>query len=157
MHALDSASSLWRTDAERLLRSITTARAANSVELWRDKIAVEAYRGREQAISDMTHYTCGLTLRYLRAVLADEAKLTPQYLRENYLDPVDGNELGATVSMNAMQIATFFLVGPCDALVQGAAGGLAAGDGSDVRQAGTGDVRRDVDEQLGMPHHPAGL
>ena len=111
MHIADPSSSLWRTDAERLLQATEVASGANSVELWRDRIAVEAFQGREQAIADMTDYTCALSAKYLRAVLADESKLTAEYLRENYLDPADGNELGATVSMNAMQIATFFLVG----------------------------------------------
>ncbi|MFG2372281.1 DUF5624 domain-containing protein [Streptomyces sp. NPDC048504] len=43
----------WRAEAERLLREVERSRAANSAELWRETIAVEAYRGREQAIADM--------------------------------------------------------------------------------------------------------
>ena len=111
MRAARPSSSLWRTDAERLLRATEITRKANSVELWRDRIAVEAFQGREQAIAHMVDYTCALTTKYLCTVLADESKLTGEYLRQNYLDPIDGNELEASVSMNAVQIATFFLVG----------------------------------------------
>jgi hypothetical protein len=110
MHALDPASDLWRKDAERLLTATATARAANSPGLWRDKIAVEAYRGREDAIAAMVDYACAITLRYLRAVLADETKLTPEFLRREVLE-AEGDALGATVPFNAMMIATFFLTG----------------------------------------------
>ncbi|MTD59593.1 DUF5624 domain-containing protein [Amycolatopsis pithecellobii] len=89
----------WRTEAERLLAQVERARAANSGELWRDTIAVEAYRGREQAIADMIDYSCAVTVRYLRAALADGTYLTGRTLREEYLD----------LSINEMMIATFFL------------------------------------------------
>lgn len=102
---------LWRSDAERLYAATETARKINTVELWRDQIAVEAYHGREQAIVNMTDYACAMTLRFLDAVFKDESKLTPEFLRDQYLEPVAGNELGATTSINAVMIATFFLVG----------------------------------------------
>jgi len=38
----------WRDDAERLLIQVKAARAANCMELWRDKIAVGAYRRRSR-------------------------------------------------------------------------------------------------------------
>ena len=81
------------------------------MELWRDQIAVESYKGREQAIADMSDYACAMTMRFLDAVLKDEHKMTPEFLRDHYLEPIAGNELGATISINAVMIATFFLVG----------------------------------------------
>lgn len=100
----------WRAEAERLLREVERSRAANSVELWRDTIAVEAYRGREQAIADMVDYACAVTARYLRAALADESYLNSRTLREDYLE---GGGTGAQlpVPVNQMMIATFFLAG----------------------------------------------
>jgi hypothetical protein len=94
----------WRTDAERLLVGVKATRAANSTELWRDTIAVEAYRGREREIADMIDYTCAVTARYLTAALADEDYLTPETLRSDYL-------AGGPVPVNDMMIATFFLAG----------------------------------------------
>ena len=102
---------LWRSDAERLYEATQAARKANSMELWRDRIAAEAYRGREQAIADMCDYACAMTMRFLNAVLNDETKMNPQFLRDHYLEPIASNELGATISINAVMIATFFLVG----------------------------------------------
>jgi Domain of unknown function (DUF5624) len=110
MYRLDPFSELWRKDAERLLTATEVARRANSIEMWRDGIAVEAYRGREKAIAAMTDYTCAVTIRYLRAVLADQTLLTPEFLREQYLE-ARGRALGATVPVNAAMIATFFLSG----------------------------------------------
>ncbi|HEY0449242.1 DUF5624 domain-containing protein [Actinophytocola sp.] len=94
----------WRPDAERLLAEVKAARTANSVELWRDTIAVEAYRGREQAIADMIDYCCAVTARYLTTALADEDHLTAETLRADYLE-------GGPVPVNHVMIATFFLVG----------------------------------------------
>jgi len=94
----------WRPDAERLLAEVKTTRAVNSVALWRDTIAVEAYRGREQQIADMIDYSCAVTARYLTTALADEDYLTPATLRSDYL-------AGGPVPVNNMMVATFFLAG----------------------------------------------
>jgi hypothetical protein len=110
LHTLDLSGALWRKDAERLLASVVTARAANCEELWRDRIAVEAYRGREKAIAAMIDYACAVTTRYLTTVLADDTKLTAVYLRNEYLE-AKGSDLGATIPLNAVMIATFFLTG----------------------------------------------
>jgi hypothetical protein len=109
MHALEPTIDIWRKDAERLLAATQVARRANSTSLWRDQIAVEAYRGREDAIASMVDYACAITLRYLKAVLTDETKLTPDFLRQEYLE-AKRDALGATVPFNAVMIATFFLV-----------------------------------------------
>lgn len=94
----------WRPDAERLLAEVKAARAANSTELWRDTIAVGAYRGREREIADMIDYSCAVTARYLTTALADEDYLTPRTLRSDYL-------AGGPVPINDMMVATFFLTG----------------------------------------------
>jgi hypothetical protein len=109
MHALEPTSDIWRKDAERLLAATQIARNANSPSLWRDQIAVEAYRGREAAIAAMVDYACAITLLYLEAVLTDQTKLTPDFLREQYLE-AKRDALGATVPFNAVMIASFFLV-----------------------------------------------
>src|SRR5258708_3895807 len=96
----------WQADGQRLLAKVEAARAANSVELWRDTIAVEAYRGREQAIADLIDHPCRRTEAYLRTALADERYLCARTLREDYLAGA-----GGSVPMNHMMIATFFLAG----------------------------------------------
>lgn len=109
IHALEPTNDLWRRDAERLAAATQAARNANSPSLWRDQIAVEAYRGREDAIAAMVDYACAITLRYLEAVRTDETKLTPDFLRQEYLE-AKRDALGATVPFNAVMIASFFLV-----------------------------------------------
>ncbi|MFJ4686671.1 DUF5624 domain-containing protein [Streptomyces sp. NPDC088789] len=98
----------WRRDAELLLRQTRRARAANTTELWRDRIAAVAFRGREEAIAVMVDYACALTERYLVRALADPAHLNHQTLRETYLE--DGHP-DVPVSFNRIMVATFYLVG----------------------------------------------
>ena len=63
MRALEPANDIWRKDAERLAVATQIARNANSASLWRDRISVEAFRGREDAIANMVDYACAITLR----------------------------------------------------------------------------------------------
>ncbi|HEY2057771.1 MAG TPA: DUF5624 domain-containing protein [Amycolatopsis sp.] len=99
----------WRADAERLLAEVRSCRATGSAELWRDRIAVEAYRGREQQIADLVDYSCAVTERYLTAALADEQYLTAETLRTDYLE--GGGDVELPVPVNHMMVATFFLAG----------------------------------------------
>lgn len=110
IHDLDPGTDLWRRDAEKLLDAVTAARAANSEALWRDRICVDAFEGRERAIAGLLDYGCALTGRYLEAVLEDESRLTGQFLRDEVLE-ARGRSLGATVPFNWVMIATFFLTG----------------------------------------------
>ncbi len=105
-----NATDMWRKGAEDLRRRLSAAKEANSAELWRDKISVRAYQGREAAIAAMIDYSCGLTQRLLDAVLLDEEKLESSYVRREYLEG-KGQELHAVIPFNAVMIATFFLVG----------------------------------------------
>lgn len=107
---LDPDSPVWRTQAERLLASTAAARAANSPALWRDFIAVPAYRGRETAIANMVHYACEVTETYLKRALANPDSFTAEDMRREYLE-ARGSLPGAVVPINKMMIATFFLVG----------------------------------------------
>jgi hypothetical protein len=98
----------WRADTERLLTQVRRNREANSAELWRDTIAVETYRGREQAITDMADYTFAVTDRFLSAALEDESRLNAATLRTEYLEKGSAEGHG---TINHMMIATFFLTG----------------------------------------------
>jgi hypothetical protein len=99
----------WRADAERLLAEVKNSRAANTAELWREKIAVEAYQGRERQIAAMVDYTCAVTARYLTAALDDEDYLNPETLRADFLE--GGGTAPLPVPLNHVMVATFFLAG----------------------------------------------
>jgi hypothetical protein len=107
MRELD-ASGRWSGDAERLRDVTRAARAANSPGLWRDRIAVEAFAGREEAIAAMVDYSCRITERFLDRVLERPSYLTDAALRRDYLEG-PGDEL--PVSFNRIMVATFFLTG----------------------------------------------
>ena len=110
MRQNEPGSDLWRTEAQRLLQATRQARQANSAGLWRDTIGVAAWQGREDAIARLAEYACLVTERYLERVLREPDCFTPPDLREHYLEAT-GRAVGATVPMNRMMIATFFLVG----------------------------------------------
>jgi hypothetical protein len=99
----------WTADAERLLGSVRAARAANTVAVWRDRIAVETYRGRETAITAMVDYSCALSETYLVSALSEPGYLTPRTLREDFL--AGGGPAAPPVPFNRVMIATFFLTG----------------------------------------------
>jgi len=110
MRELDPDGTLWRSESERLIAATRAARAANSVALWRERIAVGAWQGREERIAKLVNYSCELTERYLARALREPATFTAHDLRTHYLE-AKGDAVGATVPMNAVMIATFFLVG----------------------------------------------
>lgn len=110
MRQVDPAGGLWRSETERLLDATRIARAANSVALWRDRISVAAWRGREQGIAELVDYSCVMTERYLERALRDPETFTGEDMRTHYLE-ARGDAIGASVPMNAVMIATFFLVG----------------------------------------------
>jgi len=99
---------LWRADAVRLLRACTAARAATSVRLWRDELAVVAFAGREESIAAMIKYSCRLAERFLRQALDDPGHLTMAAVREEFLE---GPAEALPVPFNKVMIATFFLTG----------------------------------------------
>lgn len=100
---------VWRTDAERIVAACESARSGNSVSLWRDDIAVEAYVGREESIARLVDYSCRLTERYLSAALDDPSYLKPETMRADYLEGPSRFDL--PVPFNRVMIATFFLTG----------------------------------------------
>lgn len=107
---LDPEGTLWRTESERLLAATDAARKANSPQMWRDHVAVPAFKGRETAIANMVDYACDVTARYIRRALASPETFTAEDLRVQYLE-AQGPHAGATVPVNKVMIATFFLVG----------------------------------------------
>ena len=98
----------WRAGAEELLAAVRTARAANSASLWRDRIAVGAFAGREAAIATMVDYSCTVTERIIERTLDDGAYLTAAALRRDYLE---GPAEHLPVPFNRVMVATFFLAG----------------------------------------------
>jgi Domain of unknown function (DUF5624) len=98
----------WEADAHRLIEQIVKVRAINTEAYWRDTVAVTAWSGVESKITDLVDYSCAVTLDFLTRGLADHSRLTFDYLRNHYLDPV--NSADVPVPINDMMAGTFGLV-----------------------------------------------
>lgn len=98
----------WESDARRFVERIERVRAMNALAYWRDTVAVEAWRGREEKITDLVDYSCDVTLDFMARGLADPECFSFPYVRENFLDPVDNPAV--PVPVNDMMAATFALV-----------------------------------------------
>jgi Domain of unknown function (DUF5624) len=98
----------WEEDANRLIDRILKVRAVNDEAYWRDTVAVAAWSGMEGKIADLVDYSCDVTLDFLRRGLRDQARLSFDYLRQHFLDPVDSPDV--PVPMNDMMAGTFGLV-----------------------------------------------
>jgi hypothetical protein len=98
----------WEKDANRLIDRILKVRAVNDEAYWRDTVAVAAWSGMEAKIADLVDYSCNVTLDFFRRGLRDQARLSFDYLRRHFLDPVDSPDV--PVPMNDMMAGTFGLV-----------------------------------------------
>ena len=98
----------WEAHTHRLIDQIVKVRAINTETYWRDTVAVAAWAGMETKITDLVDYSCAVTLDFLTRGLADQSRLTFDYLRNHYLDPV--NDADVPVPINDMMAGTFGLV-----------------------------------------------
>ena len=98
----------WVSDTRRMIDTTRRVRAINGERYWRDVAAVEAWRGREGKIADLTDYSCAVTIDFLERFLAEPDRYTFDYLRDNFLDANGSDAL--PVAMNDMMAATFALI-----------------------------------------------
>ena len=91
---------------ESLIWHAQQAQSANTLEMWRDHVALRAFQGREQKIVEMVDYTAATTIAYLRRAQSDPSVLDFVALRSGYLDAA--RDL-LPVSMNEVMFATFCL------------------------------------------------
>ena len=98
----------WEAHARRLMEQIVKVRAISTEAYWRDTVAVAAWAGLESKIADLVDYSCAVTLDFLARGLADQTRLTFDYLRKHYLDPVGSGDV--PVPINDMMAGTFGLV-----------------------------------------------
>jgi hypothetical protein len=98
----------WESDARRFIASLERLRTTNTLAYWRETAAVEAWRGREEKITDLVDYSCDVALDFMARGLADPDCFNFPYVRETFLDPTDNPAV--PVPMNDMMAATFALV-----------------------------------------------
>ncbi|MBI2771969.1 MAG: DUF5624 domain-containing protein [Burkholderiales bacterium] len=98
----------WEAHAHRILDQIVKVREINTEAYWRETVAVEAWAGMEEKITDMVEYSCAVTQDYIQRGLKDHTLFTFDHLREHFLEPVDSPDI--PVPMNDMMAGTFGLV-----------------------------------------------
>lgn len=96
-----------KTAARELIAQCRVVQDFNSVSYWRDEVAVTAWRGHEEKITDLVEYTCATTADYLERAIGDPKLLDFGYLRANLLEG-DGAD-AVPVPFNDMMAATFAL------------------------------------------------
>ena len=100
--------SAWEDFTRQLIAQIVKVRAVNSETYWRETVAVAAWAGLESKITDLVEYSCAVTLDLLGAALEDPTRLSFDYLRSHFLDPVGSAQV--PVPINDMMAGTFGLV-----------------------------------------------
>jgi hypothetical protein len=105
MRELSPDDDTWLSDAARLRGHAQETRAANSVALWRDHVAVESFAGHEQKIANLVDYTCSVTIDLLERAERDPGLLTFARLNDEYFSATPAN----AVPMNDVMFATFGL------------------------------------------------
>jgi hypothetical protein len=98
----------WEALARRLIDQIAAVHGVNGEAYWRDTATVEAWKGLESKITDLVDYSCNTTSHFLLEGLKDPARLTFEYLRKHFLDPV--KDVAVPVPINDMMVGTFGLV-----------------------------------------------
>lgn len=93
--------------AKDLVAQCRVVRSKNSPAFWRDTVAVDAWKGLEDKISDLVDYTCAVTEDYLEKAMRDQEMLSFDYMRANLIEG-DG-PAAVPVSFNAMMAGTFAL------------------------------------------------
>lgn len=97
----------WQRDASNLRTHAQQTRAANSLALWRDQVAVDSFAGHEQKIADLVDYTCGVTIDLLERIEKDHALLSFDRLNDEYFAAPSTSAF--PVPMNDVMFATFGL------------------------------------------------
>jgi Domain of unknown function (DUF5624) len=96
----------WRRQLEMLLERCRGAREANSPEMWRDRVGVEALAGFERKIADLVEYTLCTSIDLMTRALDSPEMLEFEALRRDYLDAGPDR---IRASMNDVMFATFAL------------------------------------------------
>lgn len=98
----------WKADAIKLRTGIEAVHKVNSPSFWREDVAADAFRGREDKIAAMTAYACSATFIILDRLLDNPERVDFDYLCSEWLDATGKGEFPA--AMNDMMAATFALV-----------------------------------------------
>lgn len=96
----------WRAQLQRLIEHAGATRRANTVEMWRDQVALRAFQGHERKLCALVEYALASCIDYMQRAYNDPSLLDFAPLQRQLID-ADRDWL--PVSMNDVMFATFAL------------------------------------------------
>lgn len=96
----------WRTQLQRLIEHAGATRRANTVDMWRDKVALRAFQGHERKLFDLVEYALTSCIDYMQRACDDPSLLDFKTLQRQL---IDADQDWLPVSMNDVMFATFAL------------------------------------------------
>jgi len=96
----------WRAQLQRLIEHAGATRRANTVEMWRDQVALRAFQGHERKLCALVEYALASCIDYMQRACNDPSLLDFAPLQRQLID-ADRDWL--PVSMNDVMFATFAL------------------------------------------------
>jgi Domain of unknown function (DUF5624) len=96
----------WRIQLQRLIEHAVATRCVNTVEMWRDKVALRAFRGHERKLCGLVEYALTSCIDYMQRACIDPSLLDFATLQRQF---IDADQDWLPVSMNDVMFATFAL------------------------------------------------
>lgn len=96
----------WRAQLQQLIEHAGATRRANTVEMWRDQVALRAFQGHERKLCALVEYALASCIDYMQRAYNDPSLLDFAPLQRQLID-ADRDWL--PVSMNDVMFATFAL------------------------------------------------
>jgi len=106
MRELRPGGETWRAQLQRLIEHAGATRRANTVEMWRDQVALRAFQGHERKLCALVEYALASCIDYMQRACNDPSLLDFAPLQRQLID-ADRDWL--PVSMNDVMFATFAL------------------------------------------------
>jgi hypothetical protein len=96
----------WRVQLQRLIEHAVATRRVNTVDMWRDKVALRAFQGHERKLCGLVEYALTSCIDYMQRACIDPSLLDFETLQRQF---IDADQDWLLVSMNDVMFATFAL------------------------------------------------
>lgn len=96
----------WRVQLQRLIEHAVATRRVNTVDMWRDKVALRAFQGHERKLCGLVEYALASCIDYMQRACIDPSLLDFAALQRQF---IDADQDWLPVSMNDIMFATFAL------------------------------------------------
>jgi Domain of unknown function (DUF5624) len=96
----------WRVQLQRLIEHAVATRRVNTVDMWRDKVALRAFQGHERKLCGLVEYALTSCIDYMQRACIDPSLLDFETLQRQF---IDADQDWLPVSMNDVMFATFAL------------------------------------------------